>query len=86
MFCSDSSAAGYALHESTATSDEVLEAIGWRERWRFAPVHEPAPDRLPDGVHGAQAGHVGLAPVFEAWMDAELEAAPAPAVPGRIAG
>eukprot|EP00972_Heterocapsa_arctica_P075378 11119492-Heterocapsa_arctica.AAC.1 len=62
MFCSDSSAAGYALHESTATIDEVLEAIEWRERWRFVPVHEPTPDRRPDVLHGAQARDLTLAP------------------------
>ena len=79
--CSDSSTDGFALHETDASASEVLEAIRWRERWRF---REPAPEQtlVASSFRGTLAGTSPVAPLFMQWcsahrdLDEELDGAP----------
>lgn len=53
MFCSDASSMGYALHESPASSKEVLNATRWMERWRSPISWSARPTTCPARSPGA---------------------------------
>lgn len=65
------------MHWSRIAPSDALEAMQWRERWRFLPA---GPDALNDdelvGMHGASAGLPSAAPTFDDWVDCKLDAAP----------
>ena len=80
VFSSDASTEGYALHCTTATVPDILDAAKWRERWRFLPVHPPVARACSQAVSGGVLGSAEpTAPAFEAWVDSELaDLEPAP--------
>ena len=53
-YVTDSSAKGYEMLETVTVPREVLEAVVWKEKWRFVDVHEPVADRHPLGLCGSQ--------------------------------
>ena len=40
--------------ETVTVPRGVLEAVVWKEKWRFVDVHEPVTDRHPLGLRGSQ--------------------------------
>ena len=66
VYCSDSSTDGFALHETDASAVEVLEAIRWRERWRFRDP-DPKANLVVSSFRGTLAGCVSVAPLFMQW-------------------
>ena len=55
VFCGDSSALGYALHETWSTLGEVLSLGCWRVRWRFAQARKRETHRTPGALAGVAA-------------------------------
>ena len=74
VFCTDSSLFGYELAVTDALNTEVLDAIRWRERWRFVELVEPVILRAAGSKDGQVAGAVPLASDQSAFMDWALSA------------
>ena len=77
VYCSDASDKGYALHVTTATTEEAWEAARFRERWRFKEAEGLAVGRdrslVLQGASAESFACPGYERDFSLWATSRME-------------